>query len=173
MSKGRTFLLLELFVKILAADHETACSFHWSLHFICKNGAYYCSRVVSQISFSMFNYKVCPIRKNRWTSWNVISMTFVTEEKGFPDLGQLLVWFLYIIVFNISSWMKNSQAMCCATKGSVYELKFYWDNSVLKGELLWLRGEHCDRQIKGISTYKFSREKELWLLHLLEPKQFI
>lgn len=56
--------------------------------------------------------------------------------------------------------MKNSQAMCCATKGSVYGLKFYWENSVLKDELLWLRGEHCDKQIKENQDIWFQQRKE-------------
>lgn len=56
--------------------------------------------------------------------------------------------------------MKNSQAMCCATKGSVYELKFSWENSILKDELLWLRGDHCDRLIKGNQYIWFQQRKE-------------
>lgn len=56
--------------------------------------------------------------------------------------------------------MKNSQAVCCATKESVYELTFYWENSVLKDELWLLRGKHCDRQIKGNQDLWFQLRKE-------------
>lgn len=51
----------------------------------------------------------------------VFLSTLLLTRKGLEDLGQLLVLFLYTIFLNIHpDSLKNSQAMCSATKGFIY-----------------------------------------------------
>lgn len=100
-AKVGPFLLSELFVKTLAAHHKTACISHWSLQFICENNAYYCNRVVTQISFLDLTIKFFLQGRMDEQVKILFVRLLLLRRKGLADLCQLLVWFLYITAFNI------------------------------------------------------------------------
>lgn len=100
-AKEGPFLLSELFVKTLAEHHKTACISHWSLQFICKNNAYYCNRVVTQISFLDLTIKFFLQGRMDEQVKILFVRLLLLRRKGLADLCQLLVWFLYITAFNI------------------------------------------------------------------------